>query len=258
MWLVSNIERWYLDFVRVFMLAVVVLSVLAVVAAGGLYAYVWISSEEYRHDDFLTAPAWSELRRSVLPLRGEEPAQCSLPGLGDACEEEVDDGGRGRVEIDPKVRQIGDHLNAQFTRNAGRETAFTDAYPRRALEAWIKRDAAIPDHARATYMDALVEVSKSIGEDERINRIGSVNDRVAMVFKSLVAFRDEFARRAREADARVMQANRDERDAFDSGVRYSMIIAGAGLLALFSLAIVVVLMRIELHLRRMSDASDAS
>lgn len=255
MWLVSNIERWYLDFVRVVMLVIVVLSVLAVVVAGGIYVYAWISSEEYRHDDFLEAPAWSEIRYSVLPLRGGNAEQCNLPGVGDACAEEVAQSGGGRAEINPKVRQIGEHLNAQFQRNAGRETAFTDAYPRRGLEAWIMRDSAIPDDMRAIYMDALVEVSQSIGQDDRINRIGSVDDRVEMVFKSLVAFRDEFALRAREAQVQAEQTNRDERAAFESGVQYSMMIAGAGLVALFSLALVVVLMRIEVHLRDISNAS---
>ena len=74
--------------------------------------------------------------------------------------------------------EIANNLNRQFARNPGQETAFTDAYPRRALQSWITDRAGVPAELRDHFVEALIAASQGIGEDPKINRIGSVPDRV--------------------------------------------------------------------------------
>lgn len=127
------------------------------------------------------APTWEDVRRQVLPLAAPQQPQSAHPS-----------GAAPRPRIDPRITEIGDNLNAQFARNPGHETAFTDAYPRRVLESWIRERANIPAELHEEFIDALVVVSAQIGEDPLINRIGSVSDRAKTIRDGLTAYRDAY------------------------------------------------------------------
>ena len=131
------------------------------------------------------APDWQDVRQDVLPLAA--PARTASAPSGTAA---------SRTRIDPRIVEIGDNLNRQFARNEGQETAFTDAYPRRMLAAWIDDRAGIPPDLRDDFIDSLVDASRAIGEDPMINRIGSVPDRAKTIRDALYAYRDAYLRRA--------------------------------------------------------------
>ena len=182
---------------RIGIVLAIILGVSGVLGAGAWFAFPQLGrtldamadrASENAGDDF-EAPAWDDVRREVLPVADPEPA---------AAEGEQGDGSEApppRPQVDPRVLEVADNLNKQFARNAGQETAFTDAYPRRALEAWIKDRAGIPADRRDHFIDSLVAASQGIGEDPLINRIGSVPDRVKAIQESLFAYRDEYLRR---------------------------------------------------------------
>ena len=134
------------------------------------------------------APDWQDVRRGVLPLAApaRAPSASGSASSGPAS---------SRTRIDPRIAEIGDNLNRQFARNEGQETAFTDAYPRRMLAAWIDDRAGIPPDLRDDFIDSLVDASRAIGEDPMINRIGSVPDRAKTIRDALYAYRDAYLRR---------------------------------------------------------------
>ena len=173
---------------RVAMVLTIIL-VLSVLAAGG----IWFALT------YFETPPWDEVRQEALPLaqpEGGQPAReegttaASPPG------------------VDPRVAQIAENLNKQFARNIGQETAFTDAFPRRALQSWINDRAGIPVDMREHFIDSLIVASRGIGEDPMINRISSVPDRVKSIQDALFAYRDEYLRRAEAASQRTAAAKR--------------------------------------------------
>ena len=187
---------------RVAMVLAIVLGACAV--AGGIwFAFMPPDSKPKGIDDFET-PAWADVRQSALPLVVPEPSEPERPQNVDAPSR--------RPEMDPRVVEIADNLNKQFARNPGQETAFTDAFPRRALQSWIKDRAGIPGDRREHFIDSLVAASRGIGDDPAINRIGAVPARVKVIQDALFAYRDEYRRRA-EAALRA-QAGRRTDDAF--------------------------------------------
>lgn len=156
-----------------------------VVLCGVVGGCIWFLAAGAMPDtaDGPDAPTWEDVRRNVLPLAA--PRQAQSAGAEAAL----------RPSIDPRITQIGDNLNAQFARNPGHRTAFTDSYPRRALESWVRERAGIPTELHEAFIDALVVVSADIGEDPMINRIGSVADRTKTIRDALTAYRDAYLAR---------------------------------------------------------------
>ena len=144
-------------------------------------------------------PAWDEVRQGAEPEGGQPAPEARTEGT---------EGTRAASPpgVDPRVLEIAENLNKPFARNAGQETAFTDAYPRRALQMWINDRAGIPGDMRDHFMDSLVVASRGIGEDPRINRISSVPERVKSIQEALFAYRDEYVRRAEAYSERIAAA----------------------------------------------------
>ena len=147
-------------------------------------------------------PAWDEVRQGAEPEGGQPAPEARAEGT------EGTEGTRAASPpgVDPRVLEIAENLNKPFARNAGQETAFTDAYPRRALQMWINDRAGIPGDMRDHFMDSLVVASRGIGEDPRINRISSVPERVKSIQEALFAYRDEYVRRAEAYSERMAAA----------------------------------------------------
>ena len=238
---INSIERWYLDFVRILFAAAIVLAASAIVVAGIWYGAVNLGSGATDFKDYFVTPDWDDVRRDVLPVAPLEPSPRSSREPERAP---------SRPAIDPRIMEIADNLNLQFARNDGYQTAFTDAYPRRALEAWVNERAGVPVALRDDFIEALIVASRGIGEDPLINRIGSVADRANTIRDALSVYRDEYLRRLGVTRDEVDAANRTraaERAAVNTN---ALLLAGGGAAVMLSLVLVVVLMRIEVHLRR--------
>ena len=225
---------------RVALAIAVLVGLLAVVIAIAWFAFVQFSSlGKPSLSDDVEVPSWESIRFRVLPLPQEQTTTDA------AASAERSATGQRKAPVDERIIRIADNLNAQFQRNRGDERAFTDRYPMRLLEAWVFEDSRLPEFYLRAYLDALVAVSEAIGQDGQINRIGSLDHRAQVIMSALEAFREEFLVQAERAQNRVASAATSRSEAVTS----SLYLGLAGLGLLFSLALIVVLLRIESHLR---------
>ena len=198
---VHGIETGYLNIVRIALAIAVSVGVLALGGAILWYAVVHVTSAgTHSARDYFEAPAWEGIRHRVLPTPVEEPASATSPaGRHDTPDQ-------GRHPVDERIDKIADNLNAQFSRNAGDETGFTDRFPRRLLEAWVLEESGLSRAYLADYADRLISVSEAIGKDPQINRIGSIDDRARVIMDALDAFRLAFLARVEQAESRAAAA----------------------------------------------------
>ena len=178
-----------------------------------------------------------------FPHRLEQPASRENPP-----EQEGKPAG-GRRPVDERIDRIANHLNAQFIRNSGDESGFTDRYPRRLLEAWVFEESGIPGTHLAEYIGQLITVSEAVGNDRQINRIGSIDDRAQVIMEALNAFRLAFLARLEHAEGRAAGANAEAAARRAEAAQRSIYLGLGGLGLLVSLVLIVVLLRIEVHLR---------
>ena len=241
---VHGIETGYLNVVRVTLAIAVVLGVLAV--GGAILWYVlahMATTGTQTPSDYFESPAWESIRHRVLPTFPEQRA----PGESPTGRDEQP--AQSRPPVDERITRIADNLNAQFSRNAGDETGFTDRYPRRLLEAWVFDESGIPGTYLAEYTNRLIAVSETIGKDQQINRIGSIDDRARVIMEALDAFRLAFLARLEQAESRAAGANAAAAAKRAEAAQRSIYLGLGGLGLLLSLVLIVVLLRIEVHLR---------
>ena len=244
---VDGIEARFLKVVRIMAVIAVVPGVLAVGGAGLWYAVVHLTtSGTHGPSDYFENPTWKSIRHRVLPALPEQRASSESPAGGN------EGSGKGPPPVDKRITRIADHLNAQFSRNAGEETGFTDRYPRRLLEAWVFGESGVPESYRAEYTNQLIAISETIGMDRQINRIGSIDDRARVIMEALDAFRLAFLARLEHAEGRAAGANALAAAKRAETARKSLYLGLGGLGLLVSLALIVVLLRIEVHLRKLA------
>ncbi len=242
----SRIERWYLDSVRLLLATAIVIAACIAVLGGIWYVISNLGSTAEHFRDTFVAPDWQAVRPAVLPVAPlVQPEQPRPPALeADAATEPT---------LDPRITDIATNLSLQFARNRGQETAFTDAYPRRALQAWANDRAGVPADMQEDFITALLDVSLHIGNDPMINRIGSVSDRTATIRDALFSYRDEYVRQATTARERTNAANLQRAADRSAASLKALTLAGGAAAVLLSLLLLVVLMRIEVHLRRLGS-----
>ena len=239
-----GIESGYLSAIRVAVAIAVVLGVLAVCAAILLYALVHTAAGGAREpSEYFQAPDWASVRHRVLPGLAEQRTSTDSPPGQNETPHSV------RRPVDERIVKIAANLNAQFARSPGSETGFTDRYPRRLLEAWVFEESAMPQAHLASYVRQLIAVSEAIGEDPQINRIGSFDDRAQTIMRALDAFRVAFAARLEQAERLAADASAQAAVSRAEMLRRSLYLGIGGLGLLVSLALIVVLLRIEVHLR---------
>lgn len=239
---IRRIETSYLGVVRAVLAAAILIGLFALAAAAVTYLYGHLTTAGSRSaDQYFHAPTWESLRPEVLPTLTAEPT--SAKGAEAAADAAL---GKPR-NPDPQILRIADHLNAQFSRNTGNETYFTDRFPKRLLESWIIEESVPPTYSD-DYVNELVEVSKAIGEDGRINRIGSLDDRAEVIMEALQAFNRAYLANIAEAEqqAAVARVAADELRAATGSAALFLGLGGLGLL--ISILLIVILIRIEAHL----------
>ena len=236
------LETGCLNLVRASLVAIIFLAALALAAAGLRWGLSLLAAETHQAEAYLSAPDWASIRSSVLPLASSAPAPAAVQAPGSQ------DSG-ARRPVDERIARIADDLNAQFQRNPGAQAAFTDRYPKRLLEHWILLDSGLPQEGLPAYVDALAALAKEIGQDPRINRIASIDDRARIMMQALEAFRQEYQARSKAAAVQAAQASQAQAERQAATDRQSLLLALSGLAALLLLAPTVVLLRIEHRLR---------
>lgn len=237
-----RLETGCLNLVRVSLVAIIPLAVLTLAAAMLRWGFSLLDAETQQAEAYLNAPDWASIRSSVLPLAPSAPAPAAAQAPGSQ-------GSGARRPVDERVARIADDLNAQFQRNPGAQAAFTDRYPRRLLEQWILLDSGLPEDGLPAYVDALAALAKEIGQDPRINRIASIDDRARTIMQALEAFRQEYLARSEAAAVQASQASQAEAERQAEADWQNLLLALGGLAALLLLAPTVVLLRIEHRLR---------
>ena len=186
----------------------------------------------------VAAPAWESVRQRVLPTPAEPPP----PSESKASPPK-------RRPVDERITRIANNLNAQFSRDPGNKTAFTDRFPRRLLEMWVFQESGVPEPHLARYVEGLIAVSEAIGQDQQINRIGSIDDRAQVIVDALEAFREEFLAQVEQAEGNqtavdaVLPAPQREakREARPSDFQFgSSVFLGIGAFALLAVLVLVV------------------
>lgn len=238
--ILTTIERWYIDLARLVVAMAIGVAASAAIFGGILFGASAVTSPAQDFRDSFVPPTWDDVRPAIIPIA---PQHTRSPDV----EPRV---ARTRT-LDPRISQIAANLNAQFARNAGQETAFTDTYPRRTLEAWASDTSTLPDDLRDHFVSSLIEVSRHIGDDPAINRIGSVTDRATTLRDALYAYRRDYIRLATAARERTDAANARIAADRSAASAKALMYLGGGAAVLLSLVVVVVLMRIEVHLRRL-------
>ena len=236
--ILGSVEGWYLDAVRAGLSVAIVAAALGVLVAAVWYATATFASSPLNFSDRFVPPEWEDVRRAVLPLASPTQAEEKDVEKNDV---------RWDQDVDPRFTEIGDNLNQQFARNSGQETAFTDIHPRSVLEMWV--DAGVRAELRDDFLAGLIRASRVIGEDPVINRIGSVPDRADTMRRALTAYRDEYVRRADTTRDEVAAANRGRVAQRMESTANALILGAGGIAATLLLVLVVVLMKIEVHLR---------
>ena len=239
---VLRIESGYLRVVRAVLATAVIVGVLALVGAAAFYSYGYFAAAGDRSAaNYIKSPDWESISQQVLPTFTEAPVSADGSGAAEGASSE------DRRGVDQRVLRIAEHLDAQFSRNAGHETGFTDRYPTRLLESWIM-EGSVPPTFLDIYIDELIGISKAIGEDGRINRIGSIDDRAQVIMDALQAFNRAFLARIGEAEelAAEAQATAIAESAEAAGTALLLGVGGLGLLVCVLLT--VLLIRIEAHL----------
>ena len=225
---------------------------LVVLAIGG--TFLWYAPPSFSElvrtqgsAEEVEAPTWESVRQRVLPTPAEPPP----PSETSASPPK-------RQPVDQRITQIANNLNAQFSRDPGNQTAFTDRFPRRLLEMWVFQESGVPEPHLAGYVEGLIAVSEAIGQDQQINRIGSIDDRAQVIVDSLDAFREEFLAQVQQAEGAQAAADpvlpppqrEAKREARPSDFQFgSSVFLGIGAFALLAVLVLVVTL-----LRRRSQA----
>ncbi|MCY3794785.1 MAG: hypothetical protein OXG51_10475 [Gammaproteobacteria bacterium] len=218
------------------------IGILALAAAAAMFLYGHLAtSGSHSADHYFQAPTWESVRRKVLPTLSAETTSAN-------DEKTAAETAPGRLKSpDPRILQIAEHLNAQFERNSGNETFFTDRFPKRLLESWIMEESVPPAYLD-DYVNELVGVSKAIGDDGRINRIGSLNDRAEVIMEALQAFNQAFLAEINEAELRAATTQTAANDQRAAAGNAALFLGLGGLGLLVSILLIVILIRIEAHL----------
>ena len=246
--MLERFESWYLVTIRVIFSLVVLVAFLTLVGSVLWYGLARITAGDHQTRDYLSTPTWEEVRVVVLPLASTLDESLSSPEEDQSLQTEENN------QDMTKLVKVGEYLDQQFERDEN--WRYTKQMPVRILDEWITRFSGVPAEAKPEFLEALVEVAREIGEDPMINRISSPQDRMKTVNQALEVFADQFSadyERARQ-DARAAELA-SARNLTET-TRIALLSAGAGLVTLLSLVLVIVLMRIELHMQKLAGDHD--
>ena len=140
------LETAYLNLLRFLLVATATIGLLSIIAAGAWWIVAQLSERTHTAAEFFEPPTWQAIRGSVLPVM----AQPEISGQPDTSDDEtIIEDAPSIVDIDPRIDLIANNLNAQFERNTGKESAFTDTYPKVLIEEWIAERSSIPSDSRS-------------------------------------------------------------------------------------------------------------
>ncbi|MCY4533474.1 MAG: hypothetical protein OXC84_14280, partial [Gammaproteobacteria bacterium] len=222
--MLERFESWYLVTIRVIFSLVVLVAFLTFVGSILWYGLARITSVDHQPGDYLSTPTWEEVRLDVLPLASTLDESLSSPEEDQSRQTEDDN-----QDMTTLVK-VGEYLDQQFERDEN--LSYTKQMAVRILDEWITRFSGVPAEAKPEFLEALVEVSREIGEDPMINRISSPQERMKTVNQALEVFADQFSADYERAIQDARAAELASAQNLTETTRIALLSAGAGLVAL--------------------------
>ena len=257
---IDQFETKYVDVYRVLIVSVVFLTILA--ASSGLIYWlaVKVTSEEHRSEDYLKISTWSSIRMDILPLveKVDTNRASDQKNTASNSKNATGEGKQESIYIDPRIIELSDNLSKQFERNEKGVKQFREMLPRRVLQEWLMTDSGISYRWKDRFIDDIVLFSEELGEDARINRIGSIEERAKTLISALERYVDLYKQSIEIAANAASTMNEEESDRqteVNTTLLYILPICAYILLSLIAL---VVLIRVEVHLRTIANNSSSS
>ncbi len=254
---IDQFETKYVDVYRVLIVSVVFLTLLAAVSGLIYWLAVKATSSEHRSEDYFKTPTWSSIRMDILPLVEQvdngraSDQENTAPNSNNATSTDQQE----KVYIDPRIIELSNNLSKQFERNEEGVKQFREMLPRRVLQEWLISDSGISFRWKDRFIDDIVLFSEELGEDARINRIGSIEERAKTLISALERYVDLYVQSidiAADAASTMNAEERDRQSEVNTTLLYILPICAYILLSLIAL---VVLIRVEVHLRTIASNS---
>ena len=252
---IDKFETKYVDVYRILIVLVVFLTLSAAILASLYWFGVVASSEEHRSEDYFKKPSWSSIRLDVLPIVEETNSSAKRPNKDAEKNTGTAQNKEEEIYIDPRIVRIADNLARQFERNEGGVKQFQTMLPKRVLQDWLLNNSGVAYSWRDRFLSDIEAFSNEIGDDARINRIGSIDERAKMLISAMEAFLERYLESIGIAGSAARQMNEEEserRDEANTTLLYLLPICAYILLSLIAL---VVLIRVEVHLRTLAKNS---
>jgi hypothetical protein len=251
---IDRFETRYVDFYRSFIVLVLVGTLLA-----GSFAFInWVVAEatdrDHQPSDYLVTPEWTALRLKVLPLS---------ENLNDANDTEdtsfkdpdLDSNSQSKeriIVIDSRILKIAANLEKQFEGNEGSVEGFREMLPKRSLQEWLMDPSTIPSYWQDRFLTSLIQYSQELANDGRINRIRSIQGRAETLVFAIENFVQSFLNAIDTAENQVRILDDVEKAAIEEARSMLYVIAPICAYVLLSTILIIVLIRLEVHLRKIA------
>lgn len=245
---IDYFERVYVDLYRALIVFVALLAILAMLGAGLFYLSTLLDDSADSAEDLLKPPRWADLRGDILPLSNDPEDPAANSGSDAAASDQPP-----AVFIDERVVRIHTHLSRQFERNPNGVETFRELLPQRVLQQVILDACASGRGQPKRCLEDLERYAKELGSDDRINRIGDIQARLNTLVQALELWFQRY-QEAVEAAAAVIDSRKAAQEA-QQAVALAAVVSATqtGIGILLGIILLVVLIRIEVHLRSVAS-----
>lgn len=241
----DKFEARYIDTYRLVLATCLVGAILIGLLLFSLFLRALANDETHSWRDYFDTPQWTQMRQSVLPLLVEQE---NIEAPPEKIEEEEQ-----KVKIDQRVEAIWLNLAEQFERNEDGVDRFRLLVPRRILQNHLLEGSGVSAYFLNEYLEALISYSSDVGRDKRINRIASLEGRAETLMAALDVFTGVYKSNLDTAQSRVASEDEAEQQNIDEAWANFLTVGAAVLSLLVGAILIVVLLRVDVNLRKIAN-----
>ena len=242
---IERFETKYVDVYRAVVVLVVVASLIGLLLTIGYWSKTKATPREYNAQDELSSPGWSDVKDSILPAIEEAVAPESDSG---SPREKIEE----KPLVDPRIVEIHIILSKQFERNKDGVQQFRTLVPRRYLQELLLENRLIPNSWSSQYIENIRPLATSLSNDGRINRISSLEGRAETLILAIQRFTILYRAAIDEAKLATRSLNKGEVKRQELADEILMKVLPIFVGVLFSILLLMVFIRIEVHLRKIA------
>ena len=222
------------------------LGVVVFIAAVGGLVYVLTSYVAYTAEarfgdprELPDTPSWTDMRESLLGVTTSLTSVASNPDSTSA------DG----FEFDDEFADILEQLGRLYGIEEREESAFSTRLPKSVLRQFVLTHPRIPEEAHTLAVAGLQLFARDLADDSRVARIFDPDARTTMITVALEAYTDRFATAWSESIAESQEQAAEMRKMAELKTHQTLVAIAALLAAVFGAFFLLILSRIERHLR---------